>query len=368
MTLVSITTFNANNLFLRYDFQRSYPGGAYDSLARIDAGERRLGYLPGLAFGGDDRYEVWDDQRRRVAAQALREPDDQLPDVLCLQEVENIHALRVFNAGYLGGHYGYALLVDGYDPRNIDVGILSRFPIVHARTHVDQLDAHGRRVFSRDCLEVTLRISASVLITLFVNHLKSKWVRRERGDSEADLQEKRRRAGETRRAQAWAVRRIVRRRFRASDEDAVYAVLGDFNDMPRSPWLSPLTHYSARLWDVVRRHRSENDSWTHYWRNERRVSQVDLILGSRGFARAVDAAIARDADLVPHVERGGLGYRRYNAAGDDILPARVELFLSEHDGRAPIEVPFRFPRYGAVLDDRKNRISDHCPVKVWLEV
>jgi endonuclease/exonuclease/phosphatase family metal-dependent hydrolase len=368
MPLVSITTFNANNLFLRYDFQRSYPGGEYNALARISGAEERLGYLPGLSYAGDGRFEVWDDLRRRLAAQALREPNDRLPDILVLQEVENIHALRVFNADYLDGHYRYALLVDGYDPRNIDVGVLSRFPVVHARSHVDDLDSHGRRVFSRDCLEITLRIDSSTRITLFVNHLKSKWVRKVRGETDAELEERKKLAHRTRKAQAWAVRRIVRRRFRANDDRALYAVIGDFNDTPKSPWLSPLTHGSAKLWDVVRRHRPEDDCWTYYWRRKRRVTQVDAILGSRGFANAVDTAVARDADYTPHIERGGLGYQRYNDAGDDILPAEVELFHVEDDGSAPVAVPFRFPRYGAVLDDWKNNISDHCPVRVWLDV
>ncbi len=379
MPLVSIATFNANNFFLRYDFRRAFPGGEYDALARIDGSEKRLGYLPQLSYTrpGDEPFVVWDDTRRRLASQALREPIDLLPHVLCLQEVENIHALRVFNANYLDGHYTHALLIDGYDPRNIDVGILSRFPIVHARTHVDDRGPDGGRVFSRDCLEVTLRIpgasasgpstGSSTEITLFLNHLKSKWVKREHGDTERDLAKKLEKANQARKAQAQAVREIVRRRFHANDDASLYAVIGDFNDTPQSPWLTPLTNSSARLWDVVRRHRADDDAWTHYWRGERRVSQVDYILGSRAFRDAVDAAALSNTDYTPHIERGGLGYSRYNAAGDDILPAEVKLFRSDDDS-APANVPFRFPRFDAVLEDWRNNISDHCPVRVWLRI
>ena len=67
MALLSIATFNANNLFLRYDFRRAYPGGEYDASARIADGDTRLGYLPGLSYGrpGDGRFVVWDDANAR---------------------------------------------------------------------------------------------------------------------------------------------------------------------------------------------------------------------------------------------------------------------------------------------------------------
>ena len=118
----SLATFNANNFFLRYRFTRTYEGDtSRDSL--VEAGEVGLvGYLPGLAFGQyTNKFIVWDAQRRHLAAQALREPDGQLPDILCFQEVENIQAIRIFNQRYLDHHYPYSLLIDSYDPRNIDV-------------------------------------------------------------------------------------------------------------------------------------------------------------------------------------------------------------------------------------------------------
>lgn len=122
----SIATFNANNFFLRYKFTNTYPGDMSQK-SLIESGEIGLvGYLPGLAFCQySSSYIVWDRQRRKLAASALAEPDGQLPDILCFQEVENIHAIRKLNQDYLNNYYGYSVLIDAYDPRNIDVGVLS---------------------------------------------------------------------------------------------------------------------------------------------------------------------------------------------------------------------------------------------------
>ena len=103
--MVSLTTFNANNFFLRYKFSKNLPGSSSAS-SRIEASEVAMGYLPGTAFSKyPSQYIVWDAERRSLAARALKEPDGILPDILCLQEVENIQSIRIFNQRYLGSHY-----------------------------------------------------------------------------------------------------------------------------------------------------------------------------------------------------------------------------------------------------------------------
>ena len=114
-------------------------------------------------------------ERRKLAIKALKEPDGKLPDILCFQEVENMDAIRAFNENYLKSYYQYSLLIDGYDPRNIDVGVLSTLPIEEIRSHIDE-SKNGKRIFSRDCLEVTLILPDGEKLILFVNHLKSKLV------------------------------------------------------------------------------------------------------------------------------------------------------------------------------------------------
>ena len=124
----TLATFNANNFFLRYKFSQTYPGDM--SRGSIVEATESVGYLPGTSFGnyGPRRYIIWDPERRDIAATALHEPDNQLPDILCFQEVENIEAIRAFNQTYLNNHYKYSMLIDGYDPRNIDVGLCQHYP------------------------------------------------------------------------------------------------------------------------------------------------------------------------------------------------------------------------------------------------
>lgn len=52
-------------------------------------------------------------------------------DVLCLMEVESLSTLEYFNNTFLQPlNYAYSMLVEAHDPRFINVGVLSRHPIV----------------------------------------------------------------------------------------------------------------------------------------------------------------------------------------------------------------------------------------------
>jgi hypothetical protein len=48
------------------------------------------------------------------------------PDILLVCEVENIHTLRIFNNEYLSDYFDQIVLLDGNDPRGIDIGVLVR--------------------------------------------------------------------------------------------------------------------------------------------------------------------------------------------------------------------------------------------------
>ena len=135
----TLATFKSNTFFRRYRFAGTYPGDASEKSAIAAAQVGTLGYVPGKSFGKykKDDFIIWDAKRRALAAQALAERDGKLPDILCLQEVENLDAIRRFNEDHLDDHYPYMLLVDGWEPRNIDVGVLSVLPIVEVRSHID---------------------------------------------------------------------------------------------------------------------------------------------------------------------------------------------------------------------------------------
>jgi endonuclease/exonuclease/phosphatase family metal-dependent hydrolase len=369
----TLATFNANNLFLRYRFSDRYPGDM-SGKSRIEAAEvAAIGFVPGKMPGSKGFYDparfiIWDAKRRALSARALSEPDGALPDILCWQEVENIDALRVMNERYFGGHYPYILLIDGYDVRNIDVGITSRFPLDVVRTHVDELDAGGKRLFSRDCLEVTVALGGETL-TLFLNHFKSKLVTREKNESAAKYQARIRESHARRQRQAERVAELVEARFASAPATALYAVVGDFNDTPESPYLRSLVT-SQRLVDVLAAYGGES-IWTYYWRAKGRVSRIDYLLASPALAARVAAKAA--AGRKPHIERRGVGYRD-RGAGGNVLPVEATWTHFEADEVTPrppdatpdAKVPFgALPRYPEVLADPNANISDHCPVKIW---
>jgi endonuclease/exonuclease/phosphatase family metal-dependent hydrolase len=346
----TICTFNVNNLFVRYKFGQTFPGDVSGKSAVTEPGE---GYLP---MYNPAEFDLFRPEQRAVAALALGRGEQQWPDVVCLQEVESLIALRTFNELHLGGSYEEALLIDSRDLRQIDVGVLSRLPILDIRTHVDDRQAHPDDpehpwTFSRDCLEVDLDLGDAATLTLFVNHLKSKFIDYHAAQTPEEKEQARQRNDATRRRQAEAVREIVAARFPGSAfDEALFAVVGDLNDEPASGTLDPLVH-DAGLVPALERIATESDRWTHWYRSENTVAQLDHVLLSPALAEATDGA-------VPQIERHGISYARTLADGG--VGPRQTHFLRTDDDANPTPVDFRFDRFAEVTPD--TYASDHCPV------
>lgn len=175
------------------------------------------------------RSELVGETATRNTAQVVRDVN---ADVISLIEVEDRRALRQFSEKLLpevrSASYDQTMLIDGNDDRGIDVGLMCRQPyrIGWMRSHVDDTDERGRRIFSRDCPEYSIWAPDGTVIWLLVNHFKSKGF----GPQEA--------SNARRSAQAEAVRAIYERL--RSENATLIAILGDFNDVPDSPPLAPL--------------------------------------------------------------------------------------------------------------------------------
>jgi endonuclease/exonuclease/phosphatase family metal-dependent hydrolase len=305
---IKIGTFNAENLFLRYKFLdkvMGIGGKKVDPNDFIDEG----GNINMLKAGFDDI----DDKQRKNTAQVILKNN---PDVICLQEVENLETLKKFNSKYLNRRYPYAMLIDGNDIRKIDVGILSKLEIDGVRTHQFDKDKKGE-IFSRDCLEadIILDKKGNKSLTLFVNHLKS------RLGGEEETSEKRER-------QTARVAEILQERF-GNDKNASFAVLGDFNDTPDAECLKPLLD-EMKLENVVSR-LPKNEQWTHYWKKE--TNQLDYILISKTLSK-------KNPKTLPKIERRGLA--KYVDA-------------------------YRGPRFPGVGDEG-TEASDHCAVFMEIDI
>ena len=105
------------------------------------------------------------------------------PDILICVEVENRATLDRFNDQVLRTEFQFSpphfMVVDGNDARGIDVGILSRYPIVEIRSHVDDLGSDGKRLFSRDCPEYDIILPTGARLVLIPNHpqVEAQWQR-----------------------------------------------------------------------------------------------------------------------------------------------------------------------------------------------
>ena len=232
---VTVGTFNLNNLFSRFNFK-----GAIETLRQSN------GSAGALTF----RYEFTDPENVKIRTfmgrlvKAKPPEDTQIianrilsmnVDVLSVQEVENIHILKAFNRDYLNNLYPYKALIEGNDPRYIDIGVLSKLPIQAITSYQTTVhpDDPAETVFGRDLLEVEIwnPTRTKKLFTLYNNHLKSHFVPHTQdpitGKQKADLRRKR---------QSEMIAEIVTSRMRPN---SAYIIVGDMNDPVNSASLSP---------------------------------------------------------------------------------------------------------------------------------
>ena len=278
MTL-TVGTFNLNNLFDRFNYEvelASLPKAERTVQETISIVPSEAGKAPGRArsFQGKLIQRKPLAERKRLA-ERIRAID---LDVLCVQEVEDITALREFNDGNigdggLGRHYQYVALIEGNDPRFIDVAVLSKRPLggITSWAHARHPDAPDEPVFSRDLLEIDVLAAdfSRVVLKVFNTHLKSQFVGVGGDDAAAETA-----ASDLRRTrQAEMAARIIEKR---TSPRTAFLVLGDLNDAPDAATLAPLTQsngFTDGLADVRESRPFADDPeppgarWTHRFRD-----------------------------------------------------------------------------------------------------
>jgi len=323
MTSLRVATFNVENLLARFTFSAADQQGLA-TLLDVDSEVERADLVRSY-------WNVLNDENRVFTALSLRAA---AADMLCLQEVDNKQALESFHDRYIRrvarAEYPYRLLIEGNDPRGIDVAVLSRFPIVSAATHqhveADVNYAGGvrrERVFKRDCLEVNISKEGRTL-PIFVCHFKS-------------MSGGRAETRPNREAEAKAVRAIVEERF--GDPAAHdWLIAGDLNDYTETDGAPDDGHGLGALLgdgfsvDLVKRIADPEDRWTHFYSEEGSYHQLDYLLASPSLAQ-------KNPGAIPRALRQG-------------QPFRADRYRGE-----------RWPRLGY---DRP-KASDHCPVVIDLE-
>jgi len=301
------------------------------------------------------------------------------PDIVALQEVENMEALKSFNKNYLyprklkkelgdeyneinknnfSGTYPFGVIIDSYDPRLIDVALLSRYPIISIRTHMYERfkkdDGKWDNLFPRDCLEVEIALedvngkslradyrgkiikynnsdkiitpsNVGKTITVFANHFKSKFGQPNDNPEKSNAWKKRK-------IQAERVVEIISERF-GNNLKGKFVVAGDLNDSPESGALKPLM--DANLENIVEK---DPHPWTHYYDTKDEVGQFDYLLLSPEISK-------KNKKVKPIIERRGL---QINTNSTDAI-------IRNH------------PRFKTV-SKADTEASDHCGVFVDLEI
>jgi endonuclease/exonuclease/phosphatase family metal-dependent hydrolase len=365
-----LATFNVENLMNRFDFS-GFRNQLYldRSLALYQIADekefRELERARAIAHTDDNR------QLTALALAATR------ADIICLQEVDNLEALKAFEYGYLfkmvGEGYREKYWAQGNDSRGIDLAVMARTETMHGEPiefvrqtshsmvtfaefglHTPELAALGiephERIFRRDCLEIDFRVGGKPL-TLYCVHFKSMGPPRN-GLNGRDA------TMPVRMAEAKAVRQIIERRFGGRHApDKFWAVCGDFNDyreriviagseyegyrfQPAQEEVSCVNVFTQDGFgeNVVER-RPEIDRWTLYHTRgpqERHLCQLDYIILSRRLA-------ASSTKLVPDIMRRGQPWRTPFPPGQEVE---------------------RYPRTGW---DRP-KASDHCPVAMTVNL
>ena len=233
---VTVGTFNLRNLFSQYNFKAKI-----SEIIKIDGGtlSGELKYEFGIADTLKIRtylgslVKAKESKETEAIAKRINEMD---VDVLAVQEVEDLDTLHQFNREYLENcDYRYCTLIEGNDPRLIDLGILSRLPLgaVTSWKHAVHAKEPGQAIFGRDLLEVEIQDPnrKKTLFKLFNNHLKSHYIG---PTNETSAEKEKNDLRRTRQSEMVAV--IVKARTRP---DSCYVLVGDMNDPPDSECLSP---------------------------------------------------------------------------------------------------------------------------------
>ncbi len=318
MGKIRIGTFNCENMFARYKFlNNSWEGTHYVDFIRPTVAEGLVTFGPGR----DDTpvpTEISRQQRKNTAAVVLANK----PDILAVQEVENLPTMRLFNSDFLKHHFAYSVLIEGNDQmRLIDVGLYSNYPFLNIRTHMFETtkfpgNKDESNIFSRDCLEVEVNVDGSI-VTFFVNHFKAqdKFTKRGKNPSKDVLKRK---------IQAERVTEIVEESMKG-DKNARYVVLGDLNCPPPSDGGTELSSLYETQALVSVEESTDGDTWTHFFADPKTVSKMDHILISPALAKN-----NKKAKLI--IERGGLSPKCKQYKGERFANVTDETEASDHCG------------------------------------
>lgn len=184
---ISVMSFNVENLF---DTVHDQDRNDYTFLP-LATKRSTPEFQKGCKDNNDSAYRLneclstdWSEQqldtKLKNLSQVVLGVDGVGPDVLMLIEVENENVLNIWNKKYLqSANYQTVILLEGPDKRGIDVGFMSRFPLIgkpvlHPIPWKPENENDRKWMEqSRRILEVTVKSPEGSPMTFFVAHFPS---------------------------------------------------------------------------------------------------------------------------------------------------------------------------------------------------
>lgn len=215
------------------------------------------------------------------------------PDIIILQEVENLNVLRLLaSRGLAGMGYEHGVLIEGDDSRGIDVGILSKYPVVSGKRY--SIFVNGQKLDTRGITEATFNINGKSVV-VFGNH----W------PSQSNPVEERIESA-----------KVLAKAADSKSADLIIAV-GDFNTLPKdipSPFAQLTSFIDSEV--QARKINSNLNPGTHYYKGE--WSSLDKIFIHKKSRMVADFStyeiIKRDFMLMKDPKTGAMVPMRSNAS------------------------------------------------------
>lgn len=201
-------------------------------------------------------------------------------DIQVLVEVEDRVTLQRFHDDVLlpmlppaRGAFRHCLLMDGNDPRGIDLGLMSRVGVSGMRSHVDLRNLVGHAMFPRDCAAYFFEVPGTPPVTMIVlaNHFSSQ---------ASD------RTGKRRAEQAACVAGVVDRMLAFTP---FVAVMGDLNEAPSRGNLAPLLQHPSLADAMSLPQYPERDTFPGTYKTGSASNKLDYIFLSKALQQRVQA-------------------------------------------------------------------------------
>lgn len=179
---VSLMTFNVENLF-DTEHDKGKDDYTFLPLAKKNtAAHKKICDKIKVPRWKDDcllkdwSEEILKEKLTRIAGTIKQVNAGQGPDILVMQEVENKKVLERLNKEFLNSAYAEVILIEGSDPRGIDVAIMSKLPLNRKPVlHTIPLksDDPEAKKDTRGILEADLKLPDGSPLTVFAIHFPS---------------------------------------------------------------------------------------------------------------------------------------------------------------------------------------------------